>query len=127
MQVGAINIAIGACALITALCCSVYLCCIKLTNDFGSSWGAHILCCLLAILMLLILLGMAIAATILVAENYKTVKDGSYVDNGEPVSCVNSEMPFVLTILSWTICFLVCCCGCVSCYKCFSVILHYVL
>jgi len=127
MIVGAILITTGACALITALCCSIYLCYIKLAHDFGSSWGAHIICCLLAFLMLLILLGMAIAATVLVAENYNTVKDGSYVDDGEVVSCNNSEMPFVLTILSWIICFLVCCCGCVSCCKCFSVIMHYTL
>ena len=125
MIVGAILITTGACALITALCCSIYLCYIKLAHDFGSSWGAHIICCLLAILMLLILLGMAIAATVLVAENYNTVTDGSYVDDGEVVSCNNSGMPFVLTILSWSICLLVCCCGCVSCCKCLSVIMHY--
>lgn len=115
MNIGVILITIGACALITALCCSIYLCCIKITSDFDSSSSVHITCCLLATVMLVIFLGMAIAGTVLVAENYKTVKDGSYVDNGKFVSCNNSEVPFVLAILSWIICFLVCCCGFVSC------------
>ena len=120
MKVGAINIAIGACTLITALCCSMYLCCTRADNT-NISKGIHGICCLLASLMLLAFLGMSIAESILVAENYDTIKNGSYVDNGKWVSCKNSEIPLALTILSWMIWLLVCCCGCLSCYKCVKV------
>ena len=120
MKVGAMNIAIGACTFLTALCCSVYLCCTRIENT-NISKGIHGICCVLASLMFLAFLAMAIAESVLVAENYDTImnrSNGSYVGDGK---CRNSEIPLALTILSWVIWLLVCCCGCLSCYKCFKV------
>lgn len=117
MNIGTINITTGACVLITALCCSFYLCCTR-ADDPAISRGIHVICCLSTCLILLIFLGMAIAGSVLVANNYDTIKNGSYVDNGERASCKNSEIPFVLTILSWVIWLLVCCCGMLSWSKC---------
>lgn len=110
-------ITIGACTLVTAFYCLVYLC-IARAKYFYYSCGAHIISCLLANLMLIVLIGLATTGSVLVAENYSAVKNGSYVDDGKLVPCNNYEIPLVLSILSWMICFLVYCFGCVSCCKC---------
>lgn len=116
MKTGEVIIAAGAFALITALCCSMCSCAIKGTSDDKEGLNAvFVVCCFVAGIPLLVLLGLTIGESVLIVENYEVLWNGTYVDgDGELVSCKNSELPFALTIISGAILLLLCCCGCLS-------------
>ena len=116
MKTGEVIIAAGSFALITSLCCSMCSCAIKGTaDDKEGMYVTFVVCCFVAGIPLLVLLGLAIGESVLIVENYEVLLNGTYVDgDGELVSCENSEMPFTLTIISGAILLLLCGCGCLS-------------
>ena len=104
MEVSTINIAFGACTLVTIVCCFTYLRCTK-DDDTGCFEAIKhriltVICWLLIGLMLLVLVTMNIVESILVTDIFDTIINGSYEDGGKWMSCKNHELPLALSILS---------------------------
>lgn len=118
MTVGEIIIAIGVFALITALCCSMCSYMVRSASPVAdgkeiTEKEVFILCCFVVSVPLIVFLGLLIGESVLIAENYEVVRNGTYVnDDGELVTCENSEIPFILSIIAWVLLLLLCCRGC---------------
>ena len=117
MKIGEIIITVGVFALITAVCCSMcsYVVRAAAAEDLETAMGVFVVCCFVVSVPLIVFLGLLIGESVLIAENYKVVRNGTYVDDdGKLVTCENSEMPFILTIIAWVLLLLLCCCGSLS-------------
>lgn len=105
MKVSVINITVGACFLVAALCYPIALCCCTRVDPSCLSRTVLVIICVLGILLLAAILGMFYAEAFLSPDNNKTVKDGS-------VSC-KDEIPHALAYHTWFAWMLTCSCGCV--------------